>query len=851
MPELRYRIADTIFDTEDYIVTAFVATEPPYGLDGSGKADVTEGLQKLLDDCHAAGGGTVFLPAGRYRLTGGIVVPHHVTLRGDYNPSDAPGGDFGTVIVADVGPSESELPGLVRLLGSAGVQGLTFYYPAQSLEDVRPYPYTLEIPGTAGGPNAWMAQTIRDVTLLNSYRGIAASLTDPSDRGAHEVHYLVGIKGSPLHTGMRIQNCSDTGRTRDISFGSGFWSDAGGAFGAPEREALREYMMSHTLGVAFGDSEWETLISVAVSDCETGFLITHGPRIGALMECHGVRVTGCLHPLVIENVDPRCGVMFADSLFAAADRPGSAALTITEKLWGSSLYNNCAFDAPSGAPVRLLGEHYANFQNCRFGRCASEYAITAERGALIAEGCEFAGPAKPIWAGEYCAGVVVGAVKCDGGDIVSGGCRKVALSPGGWESYPRKSVSHKRYGGKLKPAARTLYVVVGAGGDSSDKDSLADASSSIQRALDETGAAGGGIVYLPSGHYRLDSPVTVPEGVELRGSEGVPHRGDAIGTSLWITHGHGTPTPDSDSASVTLKSRAGLRGLSFYYPDYPRWPEAQSQDDYVAYPWAIRGDGEDVYVVDVTNINTWRVLDLSGEHSARCERHFVRYLAGTALHDGVRVSRCSEGWLEDCNFNPNCWARTDLPNRFACRHYEGEMKYLQEHLTMLALGSCGCEHVLNFALYGADIAYRMYADSGEGPVATLINTPADGTSGNILVEATGEDGVTVTNTVLCVLAASNARNDGVAVQGGKIFVRNIQALGFNDGNALEDDTNIRLSGGDAVVEGACFWFRTLRAKSGRGFLSGMIFKYPLEEGAIADPAEVTLTGDIHGLINRR
>jgi len=50
-----------------------------FGAAGNGKARDTQAIQKTIDVCHAARGGTVYFPAGEY-LTGTIVLKSNVTL---------------------------------------------------------------------------------------------------------------------------------------------------------------------------------------------------------------------------------------------------------------------------------------------------------------------------------------------------------------------------------------------------------------------------------------------------------------------------------------------------------------------------------------------------------------------------------------------------------------------------------------------------------------------------------------------------------------------------------------------------------------------------------------------------
>ena len=74
----------TRFETDDVVVADVIATAARFGADPSGEQDSTAAIQSALDECAAAGGGTVWLPAGQYRVTSGIKIPAFVTLRGDW-----------------------------------------------------------------------------------------------------------------------------------------------------------------------------------------------------------------------------------------------------------------------------------------------------------------------------------------------------------------------------------------------------------------------------------------------------------------------------------------------------------------------------------------------------------------------------------------------------------------------------------------------------------------------------------------------------------------------------------------------------------------------------------------------
>ena len=80
---LKARIADLppFAQSEDFAVYTADATE--FGADKTGARDSTAEIQRAIDACEKAEGGTVFLPAGRYKVLGRLSVPGGVTLRGD------------------------------------------------------------------------------------------------------------------------------------------------------------------------------------------------------------------------------------------------------------------------------------------------------------------------------------------------------------------------------------------------------------------------------------------------------------------------------------------------------------------------------------------------------------------------------------------------------------------------------------------------------------------------------------------------------------------------------------------------------------------------------------------------
>jgi hypothetical protein len=275
-----------------------------YGAKADGTTDDTAAIQSALTDCGAAGGGTVWVPDGRYRVTNTLEVPAFCTLQGDHRDPDsttAPRGatGYGTLFIADVARGTSG-PTLFRIGGSAAVVGVTTFYPNQDAKSPIPYNYTFEIPGSAWTGANFMESSVEHVTMLNSYRGIGIS-TMPNDQGStpnigHESATLTDVKGTVLSAGVTGYAGSDVGTWRDITFNSSYWAHAGVAFNAPSASDITAFTRANGVGFVLGDLEWDQMYNVNLSDFKYGMesVATTAPR-GAF--------TGAIDGATIRNTD--------------------------------------------------------------------------------------------------------------------------------------------------------------------------------------------------------------------------------------------------------------------------------------------------------------------------------------------------------------------------------------------------------------------------------------------------------------------------------------------------------------------------------------------------------------------
>ncbi|WP_328999719.1 discoidin domain-containing protein [Kribbella sp. NBC_00709] len=305
------KLVQTSSPTDDGVVADFDATQ--YGADRTGRRDSTKAIQQAIYACQDAGGGTVWLPAGQYKVTDTIEVHAFCSLRGDHGQKLG----TGTVIIADL-PSGDDGPSLFRIGGSAGVLGVTTYYPNQNATDPVPYNYTFEIPGGAWiGNENYMMSTVSDVTMLNSYRGIGVS-TMPNDHGnapssgqVHESTTIRNVTGTALFEGARAYNGADVGTWENVAFSNSYWSSAPKAFKPPSRLALDTWTRAHGTGLVLGDLEWDQFYRIALSDYAVGIHVVAGQRAqftGSFLE-PDVRRTGT--GLLVDVMDDRWGLTLA------------------------------------------------------------------------------------------------------------------------------------------------------------------------------------------------------------------------------------------------------------------------------------------------------------------------------------------------------------------------------------------------------------------------------------------------------------------------------------------------------------------------------------------------------------
>jgi hypothetical protein len=681
----------TRFPTGDVVIASQVVTAP-----ADGTADAVPALQAAVDEAAAAGGAVLFLPAGRYRLASPLHLREGVTLRGDYSVEHLAQS---TLLLPTAGRGSEAGPPAISADRGTGLVDLGIWYPEQSLAAPTPYPWCVEVDPKNLGDN----MTLLNVTLVNPWLGVKVG---PQ---WNELHTLRNVRGTPLRTGVFVDNTTDIGRLTDVAWSPEVWA-ASGLPGAPDRADLAAYLRTHATGCEMARSDWEYIYDVTVTSYQTGMVFhagTGGPGNAVMFGCH---LTDCGVALRLEGLNP-VGLAVTGCTLAGA--PG---LLTTAGFTTVAQFNTCTV-----AGVDLVGRGVTTFQGCTF-----EAPVNVRAGAVTAIDCAWSQPGEALTLGPEVRRARVVSCRFNGAPGItdhSAGDVEIAHTP---LAFDHPDVSPHLPSPDPRPKTAKVFDVTASGASSP----AADNTAAFQAALDAAGAAGGGTVYVPAGKYRLAGSLKVPSGVELRGIFDVPHHTNSAGSVLMPLGRRG----DGDSAVIELAAGSGLRGLTFW------WPE-QTLEAPAAYPWAARSMGPGCWAVDITLGNCWHGLDFASHDSTG---HVVRYLSGGVLAAALAVSKCDgPGWVEDTLFNPHYCFRlpAGLPHPPYPAGVDGKViAFQRSHLVGLSFGRCADEHIRGTFLY-AGYDGMAFVDDGGGPNARVIMHGSDTVARSTYVAAAGPRGI--------------------------------------------------------------------------------------------------------------
>ncbi len=712
--EPEWKIVKTKYPTSDIVVAGFNVLD--FGAKGNGKSDCTKAFQQALNRMKEAGGGTVFVPEGRYAFAGNLKIPVSVTLRGEWRaPTRANPAVKGTILMPYGGRGDPDGDPFISVDFCAGIKDLNIWYPKQTAANPAPYPFCLT---QKGGNNA----TFENLTLVNPYQGIRIG------PGANELHLVRNVYGTPLKTGIRYDSTTDIGRLEKIRFSPHWWSQSS----LPSAPRKVDWLKTNGTAIHMLRSDWEYVADVEIDGYERGYLISEGARGAANAQFYHLIIRNCTTAMEVEKTNP-FGMVFTECYFDGIKH----GVLIDEKFDSTILFSTCIFGGKEA--IRSNGNGNVLMDQCRIARGN----VVLEKGAHSILGSSLKDRNSRIHIGKKVIGVALAgnqyqsrlpAVRSEAREgIVLNSDEKLPLNP--IPDYPDHT------GKNLAIISPALEVVKASG---------ADDTAAIQQAMDTLSGKGGGTVFLPGGDYRIEGRLSVPAGIELRGIHDIPHHTMGGGSVLHIY-------PPGNEPTLTLESGSGLRGLGFNYPE-------QRIDEIKPYPFLIQGRGENIHLININAANPFKFIDFM---THRCDNHFIDYASGGPLMVGIAIGGGStNGIVQNTQFNPHYWARTPHQNRLYDNRPQGGLKsggktwkdyweYQKENLDALVLGDCDGEFLYQNFVYGSLYGIHFTHQSGNGAVNCISHGHGtDGSKVGVYFEY-GHGTITMLNTELVAMSSHN------------------------------------------------------------------------------------------------
>lgn len=684
-----------------------------YGADNQGNNDNTQIFQKLLNKTYELGGGIVYVPSGKYKITGSLKIPKGVTLRGDWKePTAGQPITSGTILMAYTGRGGSETTQpFIEMEPETGCMELTIWYPEQDPNNITPYSPTIRL-----GVNQYTGNyfgneytNVKNVTLLNSYIGI---WWNRNNGGASPV--LNGIYGTPLKEGIEIDCIADIGRIEWVNFSPDFWSGSGMPNAPAKGSSFEDYIYENGTGIVMKRNDWSYTCYVTVNGYNIGYNTQYSSEgNGSTPNGHHYKfnLRNCKNGIVFDATNS-VGILFDDITMYNCEsgivvKGGTSDVVQFSKTKITA--SKYAVNMDKASTTKLL----------LYDTVMEKGLVNVEGGTLLCTGSTFNNKAPQIVIGSLGRISLSGNTFKNDKQVLNNSIYKSELDNAKIEVTPvpdfpddkAKFQSHM-------PANLTVYNVTKApyyANNSRSHGGGNDCTDAIQRALNDAAANGGGIVFLPSGHYRVNGTITIPSNVELRGATDlstVPHGSGAILES-YANKGNPSAAP-----FIKISPNAGIRGVIINYPEQTYSLDSNGEYHPTDYPYTMQGLGENVYVINVGIRAATGGLDLA---TYRCDNHYVDFLAGHVNKECVKVGNGSQnGIINNLMFNTivyGCGQESKFGGFPNSPNGDNGPVYTQQlrDLEFLILGDCENETLYNCFPYGAYIGTKIVNEGKGGP----------------------------------------------------------------------------------------------------------------------------------------
>ncbi|RYY36955.1 MAG: carbohydrate-binding protein, partial [Sphingobacteriaceae bacterium] len=544
-----WKLIQPLYPTNGTFVSRFSVAD--YGATGDGVTDVTTIFQERLNALGTLGGGTLFVPSGKYVIKGTLLIPKGITLRGEWEKPTKGQAIKGTILMAYTGRGNENATPFITMETSAAIMDLSIWYPEQTADNITPYSPAIVF----GKPNYFGNEycNAKNITLVNAYSGVIFSRLNG---GTCPV--INGVYGTPLSRGIEIDNIVDVGRIDWVDFSPAYWAGSGLPGSPAAGSAYANWIYQNGTGIVMRRNDWSYANYVTIDGYNKGFHAAPSiPSAGATPNGHNAYMTfkNCKTGIYME-VDNTVGIMFTKVKLENCE----TGIWAGPKTSGAMQFHSVTIDAndyaiklEAGSTTRFMMQQSTitrgkvsalgstfNVSNNNFNNSAPQITIGADARAIIT-GNRFKSTVNIENKSNF---------QCAIDHTPITGIKVLPEFP---EMVPE---THK-------PAKQVLYVVTDAPYNAK-ADGITDNTTAIQSAINAAGNGGGGIVFLPPGKYKVLGNLTVPAGVELKGSSDVSSTPTGPGSIIEVYAGKGNA---SGTPFLKLAANSGIRGITFNYPE--------------------------------------------------------------------------------------------------------------------------------------------------------------------------------------------------------------------------------------------------------------------------------------------
>lgn len=818
----------------DQDVLIYTANVMDFGAAADGATDDTKAFQSAIDHVYSQGGGTVYAPAGHYLIKGSLTVKRSVYLAGEWtNPDESPEKiKNGTILLATGNKGKANGTPLLKIGASAGVLGLTVYYPEQSLSKPAEYPAAILIKDNLAGDGTQHSSSVQCMTIVNAYRGIAA------DQG-NQLPRIDDVYMSVLDYGFKINKCYDCARITSMHIGPQYWA----AFTGEDLTTIAKQMQKTATGIILMRTDGQMMYDISVDSCSIGLSLQRNPddngETAGYTNIAKLNITNC--ETGIEHNYNSASISMAN----ISCLPGGTCILFNSQTEAEStlrLYD-CTLNAPDGKCVWAMRDANGTIaiQNSTLTSGSNDYAVLAEGGVLLLTNNDLSDCSKAynIEATVKAAAVTNNKLS---GECVSKLNEKYSIvhidSVSSLPATPNFTLNIPQP--PVVATGKEIFNVLdyGAKGDGKADDTLA-----FEKAIDAA-EKNGGIVYVPAGYYNITDRLVIPTGVELRGIHESMHVTTGEGSVIYITANQGDADGD---AFITMKKGSGLRGLTFWYPE-------QAWNNIKAYPYTVRVMGQDCVLRDLCFGNTYQAIDMA---SADCGGHYVDNITGCVLSRGIALDGSSSaGIIMNTHFNITFYASVwgtklnDASGAFG----SGDMavalfNHMNANLTAYSFGETVEEQLLFIFNYRA----RYGMDFTGGFDGLVIGSGVDGSLCGIRVKGSYDNDLMLLNFMDDIVpGATPEGNLAIYVDVDDDSTVRFVASSASSYNYVPSDLvvlkngNLILDGFDARVTPAS-GHGAISIQGGSAEVSGIVFQHvgPLDaNGQFSQQVNTTQTIDV-------